>query len=128
VTVANLGHHLERAFEPVDGDPINLFGYESLYLDLSRLADNHGIATGIERGDVERTPGRQTQTAALADREIRETLVLAQHPAASVDDRPRPEGLRDAPAEKAAIVIVRDETDLLALRLVMVAASPSARA
>jgi hypothetical protein len=43
---------------------------------------------------------------------------LAQHPAAYVLDRARPEGLRDASAEKAAIVVVRDEADLLALRLV----------
>ena len=61
MAMANLGRRLEPALEPVDGDPIDLLGYERVDLDLARLANDDGVARRIERGHVERAPGRSDQ-------------------------------------------------------------------
>src|SRR2546425_1189384 len=61
---------------------------------------------------------RPTGPATLADRVGRDAGVGTEHAAIPVDDGPRLEQVRVAPAQEAAVVVVGHEADLLALRLV----------
>ena len=71
----------------------------------------------VEVDDVFRGPALESEAATLTDREVRDARVPTVLDAGDVDDAPGPERRRVAPLEKAAVIVVRDEADLLALGL-----------
>src|SRR2546425_903480 len=81
-------------------------------------AQGEAIGGRVDVDDVARAPLPEAEPATLADRVGRDAGVGAEHAAVPVDDGPRLEQVRVAPAQEAAVVVVGHEADLLALRLV----------
>src|SRR5581483_7130498 len=73
---------------------------------------------GVDLDDVARLGGREEQPAALADRVVDEAAVRAEHLAVAIEDWARADRVWRVPGDEAAVVVVGDEADLLALRLV----------
>src|SRR5207253_10261919 len=97
------------------GDPVRLIGDQGLNVHVARVTNHHGVRRGVERRDIDRAAQSQAEPTTLADRVIREALVLAHDPPGSVHDGSATEGAGNARAQEAAIVVVGDEADLLAL-------------
>jgi hypothetical protein len=83
-------------------------------------ADHQPVAFRFERQHVQRLRCRHAQALALAHRVVRQPAMPAQDPSLPVDDRPRQCRRRDRAClvrggEQEAAVVVRHETDLLAV-------------
>src|SRR4026209_1173545 len=118
MAVPDLGRDLEWASQGRTRDEIGLPAPQRVHLGRGRLSDHEGVAVRVERGDVERSARDQPESASLAHRVGGQAAVWAYRGALPVRERARREGLRDPSAENAAIVVVGNEADLLALRLV----------
>src|SRR6185503_20352963 len=88
----------------VSGDEVDVRGDETIALEVGGGADHDGLGLGVEVHDVSWAIARQTEPAALADREVRDARVLALHGASGVDDAPRPKRVGLSATEEAAIV------------------------
>src|SRR3989442_10768204 len=117
VAMANLRGDGQRTLESLDGDPIRLIGDQGLNIHVARITNHDGVRRGVERRDVDRAAQSQAEPTTLADRVVREALVLAHDPTGPVHDGAATEGAGNARAQEAAIVVVGDEADLLALGL-----------
>src|SRR5262249_60529305 len=90
---------------------------EGAALGPRRFAHRDRVVLGVEIHHVERTAGRQTEAPLLPDGESRDAAVCAELLTGSIHDRPGAEHLGGLAAEKPAIVVVWDATDVLALGL-----------
>src|SRR5262249_19802042 len=99
-------------------DEVHLLGPEPIGLELVGPAHYHGVALGIQGRHIEGAPGSEAKAASLPHREVREPRMPAELPTLPVHDRPGAKGPGTPAAEEAAIVVIRDEADLLALRRV----------
>src|SRR5258705_58631 len=109
VAVANLGLDPQRRPRRLARDEIHRGRYEPAALEVRRLAHADRVALGVEVDDVERASRREAEPALLADGEGREPAVSSEPVPAPVDDRTGLEHLGGAPAQEAAVVVVRHE-------------------
>ena len=80
--------------------------------------DDQGVVGRLHADHVQRLRGGDTQAAPLPHGVKRQSLMLAEHLAGGVDDRPRLQGARVEPGpQERPVIAVRNETDFLALRL-----------
>src|SRR4051794_36649853 len=84
-------------------------------------ADDDAPGLGIEAQDMER-PGKRprrlnAETLPLANREMRDPVMTAEHPAALVDDVAGFAGFGAQALDEIGIGALRYETDILAVRL-----------
>jgi hypothetical protein len=81
VTVANLRPHshfaAHFAFEPWDGNPVEVAGSEGLRRGFGVGAHGNAMARVIDLNHVERVGGRYTESLALADGEVVDAGVAA---------------------------------------------------
>src|SRR4051794_32039138 len=80
-------------------------------------ADDHAPVLGIESQHIKRLGGGDTQSFALANREIRDAIVAAEHASILVDDVARLARLGSQPFDDSRIRALRHETDVLAVGL-----------
>ena len=73
---------------------------------------------GVEPHHVKRRAGGDAEAAPLADGEMDDAVVAAEHAAVEVDDLARLGGARPQPLDHVGIVPARHEADVLAVRLV----------
>src|SRR5439155_12998893 len=120
VAVANPGLHAQRLPRRIAGDEVDARGGEPVALEVRGRPHGEAIGGRVDVDNVARAPLPETETepATLADRVGRDAGVRAEHAAIPVDDGPRLEQVRVAPAQEAAVVVVGHEADPLALRLV----------
>ena len=118
MAVANPGLHAQRLPRRIAGDEVDARGGEPVALEVRGRPHGEAIGGRVDVDDVARAPLPETEPATLADRVGRDAGVGAEHAAIPVDDGPRLEQVRVAPAQEAAVVVVGHEADLLALRLV----------
>src|SRR6476646_1024991 len=83
----NLGLAVEWRVGPFRADKRDLRGIQRAVLKRLLRADDHGVARGIQRCDIQRMCGSDAKAAALADRVERQALVPAKLAALHVDDR-----------------------------------------
>src|SRR5207245_4524154 len=102
VTSANLRGYGQLTLESLDGDPDRLIGDQGLNVHVARVTNHHGVRRGVERRDIDRAAQSQAEPTTLADRVIREALVLAHDPPGSVHDGSATEGAGNARAQEAA--------------------------
>src|SRR5215470_9389119 len=117
VAMADLCPHPAWLDQLVDADPVHLTGYERVDFDLAGASHHDGIAGWVELCDVHVPTRAEPETAALTHRVRSQSRVLAEHAAVAIYDRSGRKGLRDASAEKAAVVVVWNEANLLAFGL-----------
>src|SRR5947209_10432860 len=80
-------------------------------------ANDHAPVLGIESQHIKRLGGGDTQPFALADREMRDAIVAAEHASILVDDVARLARLGSQPFDDSRIRPLRHETDVLAVGL-----------
>src|SRR5262249_36561871 len=91
-------------------------------------ADHHGGGVALNFAHIQRLAGGKAETAALADGEAMHTAMFGERGAGPVDDPPGPDARRArGTLDKSRVVAIGNETDLLALGLVRVGESQSAR-
>src|SRR5690606_15192263 len=73
---------------------------------------------GIEPHHIERRAGRDAQALALADGEMRDALMPAEHAAREIDDFAGLHRIRPQPADDVGVAAGRHEADVLAVLLV----------
>src|ERR1700691_334244 len=79
VAVTNLGSDSHLAFEMRDGNPVEFAGAESLCGRFGVAADCDAMAGVIDLNDVERVGRGYTEALALADGEVVDAGVAADH-------------------------------------------------
>src|ERR1700719_1303916 len=115
--------------EDVDA-PVRRYGVKRTFADPVHVAQLHlrdaqcftgtnddPPVGGVEPHHIERLPGRNTETAPLADREINYAGVTAQHPPGEIDDVARRGGARPQPFDHVCITAGGHEADVLAVGL-----------
>src|SRR5215467_13093938 len=117
VAMTNLRPHPAWLDQLVDADPVHLMGHEHVDLDLAGAPHHDGIPGWVELRDVHGPPRAEPETAALTHRVRSQSRVLAEYAAVAIYDRSGRKGLGDASAEKAAVVVVWNEANLLAFGL-----------
>ena len=81
-------------------------------------ADHDAAVGGVEPHHVERLAGGDAEPAALADGEIDDAGMAAEHPAVEIDDLARLGRARHQALDQVGIAPGRHETDVLAVGLV----------
>src|SRR5215208_4207852 len=74
---ANLGLAVERRIGPLRTNKRNLCGVKRAAIKRLLRADNHRVTGGIQRRDIQRLLGGDTQATALTDRVEWQTLMPA---------------------------------------------------
>src|SRR5262245_41607109 len=118
VSMPDLGRHGQRRLETRPRDQVHLLRPQTVDFDFVAFTDDDRIAGRVDCGHVQGTTCREAQSATLTDGVVGNARMLAEHGAPSVDDRPWPKRVWNPPSEEASVVVVRNETDLLALGLV----------
>ena len=101
------------------GQPVHLVGDQPGTHKLLPRADNDGIVLRIQLRDIDRLARRDAEPPPLADRVVHDPGVRAEQAAPRVADLAGPLGFRPPGSDQRFVIIVRDETDFLALRLVV---------
>src|SRR5262245_47978389 len=85
VIVANLGPDADARFGRGAGDEVEVAGEKRRALHARRGANAHRSRIGVEVGDIEEGAGGESQTPALADREVGDAGVGADNAPLAVD-------------------------------------------
>src|SRR5215831_19245881 len=80
--------------------------------------NDHARPLGVEPHHVERLARRDAEAAALADREVHDAAMTAEHAAGEVDNVAGNRRARQQPLDHIGVAAGRDETDILAVLLV----------
>ena len=84
--VADFREPAKRTGRLIAGNPIHAFDFtDSLAKDIV-LADYDAVLMRINRENIKRLAGGETETLALADRKIMDAIVMADDIAAFIDD------------------------------------------
>jgi hypothetical protein len=126
VAVADLHRGPKRALWWGDGKPVHLAGHESRALELGLVAHHHRSRLGKDAQDVELPGGGDPQSLPLPNREVVHPAVGAEDTPVTIEDRTRVVLGGGLALHEAGIVVVGNEADLLALRLVRVGQAPLA--
>ncbi len=80
-----------------------------------RLArtDHDSPGGGVEPHHIERRAGGDAETTPLADGEMNDAVMMAEHPAAEIDDFARTRGARPQPFDDVGVMPGRHEADVL---------------
>src|SRR5439155_27265683 len=92
--------------------------HEPVALEIARAADHYGGPLGIELDDIQGSPHGEAEPLLLPDGVAGDAAVRPEHPPLEVDNGAGAEHAGLTAAQEAAVVVVRDEADLLALGLV----------
>jgi flagellar hook-length control protein FliK len=98
-------------------DPVNIAQEYAAHAQRLARADNDLTALGVEPHHVKRRAGGNAQAAALADGEMNDAGMRAQHAAVEIDDRARFRRARLQPLDHLGVMTRRHEADVLAVML-----------
>jgi len=118
VAMPDLGRDLQGSVKARRRYEVHLLGPKLPDLDLLGSAHHDGIPIRIEGRDVAWAGSRDPKPPSLANGVVRQSSMLSKHRPLPIHDRAGSEGVGSAPLEKPSVVVVRNETDLLALGLV----------
>src|ERR1039458_959030 len=119
--------HLHEHLAPLVGelviniafaDPIDVAQHDATGAQRRARADHDLAAHGIEPHHIERRAGRQAQSAALADGEMDDAGMRAQHMALEIDDLASFRRARLQALDHVRVMAGRHEADVLAVMLV----------
>ena len=99
-------------------DPIDVAQHDAAHAQRRARTDHDLAALGVEPHHVERRAGRHAQAAALADGEMDDAGMRAQHVAVEIDDLAGFRRARLQPLDHVRVVAGRHEADVLAVVLV----------
>ncbi len=99
-----------------NGGPIHLGGHELTSKNLIPQPNDDRIPVRVDRQHVERLSGRYAQSPALPDSVMNNAAVLTQDVAFTIRYLSRPCHLRHVPLKESAVIVVRNEANLLTLR------------
>src|SRR5665811_429374 len=108
----------ERFFDAAVADPIHVAQHDTAGAQRRARADHDAAALGIEPHHIERRASRQAQSAALADGEMDDAGMRAQHMAVEIDDLAGFRRARLEPLDHVRIVPGRHKANVLAVMLV----------
>ena len=118
VAVSDLSFAAEAAGNIVD-QPVEPVAFQRVATELFSRADHHAASLRFEADDVTRFSESQAEPLALSDGEAFVAFVATEDRPDGVDDFARGILLSSVTFEEACVVVVRDETDLLTVGLVV---------
>ena len=117
LAVAHLHLGTEPRGRPVEGDPVERAHVQLPAEEIGVVAQHDAVRLGLNGRDIQRPPGGDAQPAALADGIADDAAVRAEALAVAVDEVAAGIGLAGEAADEGGIVAVRDEADILTVRL-----------
>src|SRR5579871_1676211 len=114
----NLETPANRAIDLAIADPVDVAELNAIHPQRFARADHDAARRGIEPHDKQRRAGGDAEPSPLADREMRNALMPAQHAAVEIDDIARLKRVRPQAADDIGIAAGRHEADILAVVLV----------
>src|SRR5579862_7380682 len=114
----DFGTPFHRLADGAVAEPIDIAEPDAARAQRFARTDHDPARGGVEPHDIERRAGREAETAALADGEMDDAVMMAQHPAVEVDDFARRRGARAQSLDDVRIMPARHEADVLAVLLV----------
>ncbi len=100
-----------------NGGPIHLSGHELTSKNLTPRPNDDRIPVRIDHQHIERLSGRNTQSPALPNGVMNNAAVPTQDVTLPISDGPRSSPLRHMLLKEPAVIVIRNEANLLALRL-----------
>ncbi len=113
--VAYLYEDVQGSFQLFEGDEVRLRHCGLFCLELGKLSENDPALFRLDPGDVEPFSCGDAELSSLSHGEEGDAVVLAHDLSAGHDDLSGFEDLGCMVLQKCAVVVVRDEADLLAL-------------
>src|SRR5262249_44042391 len=104
---------IERAI----ADPVDVAQDDAVHPQRLARADHDAARRGIEPDDIKRRARSNLQSLALADGEMRNALMMAEHAATEIDDVAGLHRIRPQPADDIGVAPGRHEADVLAVML-----------
>ena len=108
----------ERFVERAIADPVDVPQHDPTHAQSLTRTNYDATAIGIKPHDVQRRTGRNTETAALADRKMNNAGMCAKHLPVEIHDIARFRCARLQPFDHIGVVTGRNKADVLAIVLV----------
>ena len=119
---AHAHEHLEAiadgAVDVAIADPVDVAQHDAVHLQRLARADHDAAVGGLQPHHVKRRGGRDAEAAALADGEIGDAVVAAEHAAVEIDDVAGVHRVRTQAGDDVGVAPGRHEADVLAVVLV----------
>src|SRR6185437_11221700 len=114
----NLETVADGVVEHTVADPVDVAKPDAIHPQRLARTDDDAVRRRVEPQHVKRLVGRNAQSLALADGEVRDALMGAEHAAIEVDDVARLHRIRLQPADDVGVAPGRYEANVLAVMLV----------
>src|SRR6478672_8209426 len=108
----------DDALERAGADPVDVAQSDAIHPQRRARPHHDAAAGGIEFDDIERRSRRDTQSLALADGEMNDALMAADHMAVEIDDLAGLDRARLQAANDVGVAPGRHEADVLTVLLV----------